>query len=126
MNTESQDKDPETYSIIGAAIEVHRELGRGFLEAVYQSALAIEFEQRGIPFVREAVLEVNYKGETIDCSYKADFVCFNSIIVELKAIEKLSNIESAQVLNYMRATKFKKGLLLNFNSDLLEKKRFVL
>lgn len=125
MNTENKNQDPETYSIIGAAIEVHQQLGRGFLEAVYQSALAVEFEQRGIPFVREAILKINYKGKIIDCSYKADFVCFNSIIVELKAIEKLTNIESAQVLNYMRATKFKKGLLLNFNSDLLEKKRFV-
>src|SRR2546422_432823 len=85
----SENRDPQTYGIIGAAMEVHRELGTGFLEAVYQESMAIELGSRQIPFVRECPLNVRYKGRVLACDYKADFVCFVDLIVELKALEKI-------------------------------------
>ncbi len=115
----------ESYKIIGAAMEVHNKLGSGFLEAVYQEALAIEFEERGIPFKQEVKLEINYKGHTLKKSYKADFVCFNKIIVETKAISELSGIEKSQVINYLKATQIKLGLLINFGQEDLEYQRLV-
>ena len=84
------EKDRETFAIIGAAMEVHRELGRGFLELVYQTALALEFQERTIPFKAEVALPVCYKGKLLTCGYRADFVCFENIIVETKAISKFS------------------------------------
>jgi len=119
------ERDPETYAIIGAAIEVHKVLGQGFLEAVYQAALQIEFDRRGIVYRREVDVPVLYKGEPLGCSYRADFVCNDTIIVELKAIKKLSEIEQAQIINYLRATGLTKGLLLNFGAPSLEHRRFV-
>ena len=121
MNT-----DPQTYAIIGAAMDVHRELGHGFLEAVYQEALAMELAVRHIPFQREAPLQVKYKGQPLACTYKADFICYDSILVELKAIERLGNPERAQVLNYLNATQFTRALLFNFGSPSLEHQRMVL
>jgi GxxExxY protein len=117
--------DTQTYEIIGAAIEVHRELGCGFLEAVYQEALKEEMISRGIPFRAEADLPIFYKGKQLKTGYRADFVCNESIIVELKAISKLSDIESAQVLNYLRAGRKERGLLFNFGSKSLEHRRFI-
>jgi len=109
-----EEKDPQTHAVIGAAMEVHRQLGPGFLEAVYQEALAFELESRGIPFRREVDLSISYKGERLKCQYRADFICFDRIIVELKAIQQFSGIEKAQVLNYLRATNMELGLLINF------------
>lgn len=119
------EKDPQTYGIIGAAIEVHRHLGHGFLEVVYQEALRREFEEREIPFQKELDLPVLYKGRALDCRYRADFVCFESVIVELKALGALSPREHSQVINYLKATGFHRALLLNFGSPKLEFKRFI-
>jgi GxxExxY protein len=118
--------DGQTYANIGAAFQVHRSLGAGFLEAVYKEALSIELVERGIPFCSEAEVPVFYKGNRLKTSYRADFVCHDSIIVELKAISKLGDIETAQVLNYLRATGFQKALLFNFGAQSLEKRRLVI
>jgi GxxExxY protein len=120
-----ENQDPQTYAIIGAAMEVHGQLGSGFLEAVYQEALAIEFAARAIPFAREVDLPVLYKGQRLACSYKADFICYGSVIVELKAIREITGIDEAQVLNYLKATRMERGLLLNFGSSSLGFKRLV-
>jgi GxxExxY protein len=119
-------RDPETFAIIGAAMEVHRELGRGFLELVYQTALALEFQARAIPFKGEVALPVRYKGKLLTCVYRADFVCFESVIVETKAISSLTGADEAQLINELKATGLGKGLLLNFGATSLEYKRLVL
>lgn len=118
-------RDPDTYAIIGAAMEVHSTLGHGFLEAVYQEALAVELTQRNIPFGREVELDILYKDQKLPTSYRADFVCFDSVIVELKAIAALGNNETAQILNYLKATGFARGVLLNFGAPALQYKRMV-
>ncbi len=118
-------RDEQTYAIIGAAMEVHRELGPGFLEAVYQAALAIEFSRREIPFERDVELPVYYKDVLLPCRYKPDFVCFESVIVELKALSALTGVDDSQVLNYLKATCFERGLLLNFGRPSLDFKRLV-
>jgi GxxExxY protein len=117
--------DSQTYEIIGAALEVHRELGCGFLEAVYQEALREELSSRNIPFRAEVEMPIFYKGKRLKTSYRADFVCNESIIVELKAISKLGDIEAAQVLNYLRAGRIERGLLFNFGSKSLEHRRLI-
>ena len=119
------ENDPQTFAIIGAAMEVHKELGYGFLESVYQDALVYELKQRGVPFMREQAIPVIYKGLKLDSSFRADFVCFDSVIVELKAIKALSSTEEAQVINYLKATGYTRALLLNFGSPKLEFKRIV-
>jgi len=106
-------------------MEVHRHLGPGFLEAVYQEALAIELTERGIPYRRELDLPVHYKGHRLSCTYRADFVCYDSVIVELKALQALSGVEEAQILNYLKATYLERGLLLNFGRPSLQFKRFI-
>ena len=116
----------ESYKIIGACMEVHKTLGSGFLEAVYQEALAIEFSKQGIPFNKEEKLNIHYKGVTLNKEYIADFICYNSIIIELKALSKLNGDHTAQVLNYLKATGFQLGLLINFGSSSLQYKRLVL
>jgi GxxExxY protein len=117
----------EVYAIAGAAIEVHKKLGPGFLEAVYQEALEIEFGLRGIPFASQKNLTVRYKGVVLRKEYCADFVCYGKIIVELKALSKLSGTDEAQLLNYLRATGLEVGVLINFGSSpRLDWKRFVL
>ena len=117
--------DPQTYSIIGAGMEVHKHLGPGFLEAVYHEALAIELMGRDIPFQHEVDLNIQYKGHRLSTCYRADFICFADIVVEIKAIKQLSGTEESQIINYLKASGFKRGLLLNFGSPSLEYKRFV-
>jgi len=117
--------DERTYKIIGAAMEVHKELGSGFLEAVYQEALAREFRIQGIPNKVQPIVDIKYKGEVLDKKYQPDFVCYEEVIVEIKAISGLSGIEEAQLINYLKATGLKIGLLLNFGSKSLEHKRFI-
>jgi GxxExxY protein len=119
-------KNPETFAIIGAAMEVHVELGRGFLELVYQTALALEFQERGIPFIAEVALPIRYKKKLLTCAYRADFVCFESVIVETKAIATLTNPDEAQLINELKATGLQRRLLLNFGARSLEHKRLVL
>ncbi len=116
----------KVYAIMGAAIEVHRNLGSGFLEAIYQEAMEIELSARGIPFDAQKQIQVRYKGQMLNREYVADLVCFNLILVELKALNRLSGNEEAQVLNYLKATGLKVGVLINFGSHgKLEWKRFV-
>lgn len=116
----------ETYQIIGAAMAVHRALGHGFLEAVYQEALALEFIEKKIPFVKEQALEIQYKGKSLRKKYYADFLCYDQIIIELKAMEGIHNDHLTQVLNYLKATNLKLGLLLNFGTPSLQYKRIIL
>lgn len=118
-------RDEQTYAIIGTAMTVHRELGCGFLEAVYQEALEREFQQQRIPYVREKELPILYRGKTLDTYYKADFVCYDSVIVELKAIAGLTGREESQVINYLKASGLHKSLLINFGASSLEYKRLV-
>lgn len=114
----------ESYQIIGACMEVYNELGCGFLEAVYQEALAVEFEDRNIPFVREKSLNIEYKQRILQTKYRADFIVFDKILVEIKVTNALVEKDSSQVLNYLNATKFRLGILINFGaSEKLESKR---
>ena len=119
-------RDPQTYVIIGAAMEVHRILGCGFLEPVYQEALAKELLLRGIPFRREVELPVTYKGDLLAVKYKPDFICYDTVIVDLKALDRLSGREKAQVINYLKATRIERGILLNFGTVRLEYERLIL
>ena len=124
--TQSEDiGDAQTYAIIGAAMEVHRLMKHGFLEGVYQDALEKEFVRRRIPFEREKPLDVFYKGERLASHYKADFICFGEIVVELKALASLSGTEESQLLNYLRVTDMKRGLLMNFGAPSFQFKRMV-
>ena len=116
----------EVFAIVGAAMEVHSVLGNGFLEAVYQEALEDELYQRGIPFEAQKVLAIRYKNRVLAKTYIADFICNNQIIVELKAMNKLSGTEESQILNYLKASDLRVGVLINFGkSGKLEWERFV-
>ena len=116
----------EVYAIMGAAIEVHWELGPGFLETVYQEALEMELCDRGIPFEGQKSLRIQYKGKMLNKEYFADLVCYGQIVMELKALERLSGNDEGQILNYLKATGMKVGVLINFGSHgKLEWKRFV-
>jgi GxxExxY protein len=115
----------EAYKVIGAAMKVHQVLGCGFLEAIYSEALEIEFNDQNIPYKREISLNVHYKGQLLNKSYVADYICYNKIIVELKAVNYLESLHDSQVLNYLKATGFKLGLLINFGEQSLKYKRIV-
>ena len=116
----------ETFKIIGACMEVHRELGKGHDEVIYKDALEIEFGRQGVSFSREKEFVISYKGVILRHSYFADFVVFDKIILEAKAIECLTDSHVKQVLNYLAASKLKLGLLVNFGEDSLSWKRVIL
>jgi GxxExxY protein len=118
--------EEDTRKIIGAAMEVHNQLGCGFLEAVYQEALEREFQQRGIPFVSQCNIQIDYKGVSLSKTYLADLVVDAKIIVELKAMDALTAREEAQIMNYLKASGMRIGLLINFGNPRLEWKRRIL
>lgn len=115
----------ESYNIRGAMMAVHRELGSGFLERVYQDALEIEFKDRNIPYEREKDIQIMYKGKPLGEPYRADFVCYGKIIVELKAVNEILGIHRAQVINYLKATSMKLGILVNFSEDVIYPERII-
>lgn len=115
----------ENYIIINACMEVHKHLGSGFLEAVYQEALEYEFGLQNIPSVREYPLQIKYKDKILGKEYFPDFICYNKIIVELKVVNELSTAHFSQVLNYLKATGLRLGLLINFGTSSLEWKRII-
>ena len=125
MNILTQ-SDPRTYAIIGAAMEVHRQLGCGFLEPIYHEALTFELVSRQIPFTTELRFRVIYKDQILQKYYRPDFVCFESVIVELKALPRLTKLEESQVINYLKITGYKTALLINFGARSLEQRRLVL
>jgi GxxExxY protein len=106
--------EEESYRIRGSIFEVYREMGCGFLEAVYQECLEKELDKQGIPFVAQRELVLHYKGDRLEQIYKPDFICFEQIIVELKAVKELAGEHRAQVHNYLKATGLELGLLVNF------------
>lgn len=125
LDTKYADKDNllyrhEVYAIIGAAMDVLLNLGRGFLEPVYQEALALEFTSRGIPFVEQKLMPIVYKGQNLEKRYLADFVAYDKIVIEIKAVDRINQVHEAQLLNYLKASNIKLGLLINFNSSRLE------
>jgi GxxExxY protein len=107
-------RDPEIYALIGAALAVHAGLGPGFLEAVYQEALALELAGRAIPHEREASLPVRYRGVVLRTRYRADFICYGAVVLELKAASSLSRHDDGQLVHYLKASGCHRGLLLNF------------
>jgi GxxExxY protein len=115
----------EAFNIIGAAMEVHKELKNGFLEPVYQEALEKEFIIQNIQFERESLINIYYKGERLDKCYKADFICFDEIIIELKALNDLTTEHESQLINYLKATNKKLGILINFGKSSLQYKRII-
>jgi GxxExxY protein len=114
----------ESYAIVGAAMKVHEILGGGFTEKVYQDALVVEFSERGIPFQRETEIHANYKGVTLSSTFIPDFICYNSIILELKAVREIEDIHRSQALNYAKVANMRLALLINFGTDQLEYERF--
>jgi len=115
----------ESFRIIGTCMQVHKKLGSGFLESVYSEALEFEFKAAGILFEKEKKLPVYYENKVMNKYFRADFVCYNSIIIELKATKFLTDIDRQQTLNNVKATKFKLGLLINFGTPSLTYKRIV-
>lgn len=116
----------DTYDIIGAAMEVHKVLGAGFLEAVYQEAFEAELMNRNIAYSREQEIDIYYKDIKLKKKYFADFIIYNSIVVELKALNELNNDHKAQLINYLKATGYEIGLLINFGTRSLQYKRLIL
>lgn len=117
--------EEETYKIIGACMKVHKNLGDGFLESVYQEVLAKEFTKEGIPFEEQRKMNLFYEGEKLDKYFKADFLCYDKIIVELKSNAFLNKSAESQVINYLKATNKEVGLLINFGEKSLNWKRFI-
>ena len=117
--------DPQTYQIIGAAMAVHTELGCGFLERVYKAALRLEFQDRDIVFKKEVPLPIAYKKRVLPLDYKVDFLCFEEILIEVKAADAIHDRHVAQLINYLKASQLKRGLVLNFGATRLEHRRLV-
>jgi GxxExxY protein len=115
----------EVYKIVGAAMEVHKVLGTGFLEAVYQEALTIEFKFREILFVEFPKVEINYKEFKLEKYYIPDFLCFDKIVVEIKAISKCTPNDEAQIINAIKSSKMRVGILFNFGESSLYWQRYV-
>ena len=115
----------ESYKIRGALFAVHNELGCGFLERVYQDALEVEFRLRKIPYEREKSIQIVYKGEPLGEPYRADFVCYGKVIIELKSVSEILDVHRAQIINYLKATKMKLGFLVNFGEESLNIERIV-
>ena len=114
----------KSYQITGAAMKVHSELGPGFTEKVYQEALAIEFTERGIPFIREKEIHASYKGVVLNATFIPDFICYDKIIVELKAVKELDDVHRSQAINYAKIAGLSLSLLFNFGESSLVKERF--
>lgn len=106
----------EVFSIVGSAMEVYNHLGAGFLEAVYQEAMELELTSRNIPMVPQKEIQIAYKNQFLKKGYIADFLCYDQVIVEIKAMEKLTSREESQLINYMKATKLNVGVLINFGA----------
>jgi GxxExxY protein len=121
----ANENDPQTYEIIGAAMEVHRELGCGFSEPVYYEPFEFELRARRVPFRSAVELPIFYKGNRLRKRYRVDYVCYDAVVVELKALSMIGSIEEAQLINYMRAADKDRGLLLNFGGRSLQYKRRV-
>ena len=125
ITVNSRFDDPQTFDIIGAAMMVHRVLGCGFLEPVYRAALQIELTARDIPHVAEVRLPITYRGHVLPLGYRVDFICFDKVLVEIKALPATGPIEQAQVINYLRAANRQRALLINFGTTSLQYKRLV-
>jgi GxxExxY protein len=113
-------EEPLTGRIIGAAIEVHRELGPGLLASAYEACLCHEFSLQDIPFTRQVILPLIYKSKQVDCGYRADVIVAGKVVVEVKAVETVTDLHKAQLLTYLRITKKRVGLILNFNTVVLK------
>ena len=115
----------ESYNLIGAAMEVHKQIGCGFTEPIYQEAFEEELRLRGIPFEREKTINVSYKGKVLSKNFRPDFVCYEKIIVELKAVNEFTDEHVAQVYNYLKASGLELGILINFGTTSLVHKRII-
>ena len=120
-----KERDKKSYAIIGACMEVHKILGAGFLEKVYQDALEVEFKRRNIPYEREKIFKITYKGVELRHVFQSDFVCYDEYIVELKDVKELDDIFRAQVINYLHASGLKHSLLINFGETSLKYERYI-
>jgi GxxExxY protein len=126
MAPDPDTRDSQTYAIIGAAMAVHTELGCGFLESVYRASLTVELESRRIPHRVEVPFPIVYKGQPLALTYRADLVCFDEVVVEVKALGRVGPVEQAQAINYLKASRLGRCLILNFGTRSLEWRRVVL
>jgi GxxExxY protein len=123
---EKAERDPRTYAVIGAGMDVFNEMGSGFHEPIYHECLEVEFQRRNVPAVHEPPIQVHYKDVLLKKEYNPDFICFGDVVVEVKVLDRLTSKEEAQLLSYLKATKLHVGLLINFGGDEFQWKRMVL